>query len=103
MRGTSVHGSAILVALLLGAPGCATSAAVAEAPTPTAGLEPAASVGGPGGGGLSATCGKFMILPSGPELVGIVLLLSPVLLVAAPFVLAYAVVGTPLRVLTRRL
>lgn len=96
----SVGGAALLVALLLGAPGCATASPIVEAPVPSAGLEPATA--GAASGGLQQTCGQFMSLPSGGEMLALGVLLLPVVVVVSPFLLVYAVVGTPLRVLTRR-
>ena len=102
MRGAkTVGGSALLVALLLGAPGCATAGPVDEAPitcvATVPGLEPAASVTASAWGGLSETFGQSMSMPSGGEM----LALGALIVLVSPFLLVYAVVGTPVRVLAR--
>lgn len=81
MRGAAI---VLLAGLALGAPGCVAVAPV-ERPAATAGLAPTAS------GGLQQAC-------MGDEML---VLLFPLFLVAAPFLLVYAVVGTPVRVLAR--
>lgn len=74
-----------VVTLLLGASGCAATSPVPER-VATAGLTPAAP------GGLQRACMSDEML----------LVLAPLVVVAAPFLLVYAVVGTPVRVLARR-
>ncbi len=49
------------------------------------------------GGGLSETCGQFMSMPSGGEMLAI----GALIVLVSPFLLVYAVVGTPVRVLAR--
>ena len=85
-RATTVGHAAVLAALLLGASGCA---AAAQRPAATGGLASGASGGA--SGGLQETCmgGEFLVV------------LAPLLLLASPFLLVYAVVGTPVRVLAR--
>lgn len=51
----------------------------------------------PSSGGLAEACGQFMSLPSDGE----VLAIGALLLLVSPLLLAYAIVGTPLRVLSR--
>jgi len=104
MRGErqTVGGSALLAAVLLGAPGCADAVPLGEPVAACARPVPSASEtrggGASAGGGLAETCGIGGVFsPSGGDAVALVALM----VLFSPLLLTFAVVGAPLRVLGR--